>query len=113
MTDYRDITIARALGWDVREDFPGSGFWFRVQDGFHMPLPDFGKPEGSWLVLDYIREDPDSDFARAFCQHVASSMGWFDWIEGAGEYFVSRVLLYLTPSLVKQAAFKAAKGVKE
>lgn len=69
----------------------------------YEPIPDYGSPQGSWLILDYVRENPDSKFAERFLTEIEKPF--------YPNCLIWQVLPNLTPSIIKEAAFEAAKGL--
>lgn len=125
----KDVCIAKAMGlnvqpfvyfWDGKnldwhqaneEDLKDSHWTvmeYIVSDGNLKPLPDYGSFEGSWLILDYMRENPKSEFVLEFVDAL------YDLLKidhGYDNYCdcMEQVFTRMTPSLIKEAAYQVAK----
>jgi len=77
---------------------------------------DFNTPEGSWKILDYVRENPQSRFALRFAVELTRLTNLFliqwDRIQDPSEK-VHVVVTSLTPETIKSAAYEAAKECLE
>ncbi len=94
MTDReQDVAIAKAMGLKLD---PGSKI-FRWYD-----LPHYDTPEGSWKILDYVRENPGTVFRDYFIRHL-------DDLLGCDGFTLTDVVIHLTPTLICDAAHEAAK----
>ncbi len=74
----------------------------------HEPIPHYDTPEGSWKILDYVRENRDEAFTVRFLgelkDHLVCRALTDDWIDP-----FCLAVTGITPALIKQAAFEAAK----
>ena len=81
----------------------------------HRPIPHYETPEGSWKILDYIRENPSSSFAIQFMLELGSLLHTPKRLEMVSESrysvfdHVCCLVEKLTPSLIRDAAYEAAK----
>ena len=98
MTDReQDVLIAKAMGMEF---CPPDVDWAFFPD--LKPLPEFDSPAGCWLILDYIRDHPeDEDFKGLFESFLDSRIP-------VDKYTFWEVLPYLTPTLIRDAAYEAA-----
>lgn len=79
----------------------------------HRPIPDYSTPEGSWKILEYVG-NTSSRFAYQFALKLTNLMNlslleWDNMKDPALK--VHTIVSLLTPSLIKEAAYEAAKEV--
>lgn len=98
----QDLAVARAMGLNLDPDSKV----FRWHD-----LPHYNSPAGMVKIIDHIQHHPNTDFAMnfilGFCDgtHMEGYERIPAYVIGEWRSIFER---YLTPSLVKQIAYRAA-----
>ena len=77
----------------------------------YKPIPQYETPECSWLILDYVRENSDSKFAQVFEERLDFLLDPHRYHEH--HFMLNTVFARMTPSIIKQAAYEAAKECME
>ena len=120
----QDVLIARAMGLEI-ETQHYTAFCHGCEgkthiaeftqilrpDGEYDPVPDYGSREGSWSILDYVRENSDSKFAQVFEERIDFLLDPHRYHEH--HFMLNTVFARMTPSIIKQAAYEAAKECME
>jgi len=99
----QDVAIAKAMGISLGSLCPDCT---RLETCF-PDVVDFNTPEGSWKILDYVREH-DDEFTRRFTRAFINSLGLTLPVDTTLDC-IGQMLTELTPSIIKEAACKAAK----
>ena len=109
MTRDQDVLIAKAMGISLGSLCP---FCDRLETCF-PDVVDFNTSDGSWKILDYVRENffDDNRFVDQFIRHLYDGLR-LSGLQGNTNCLTQTIGL-LTPSLIKQAAYEAAKECME
>lgn len=125
MSDEKDALIAKAMGHEIEilrytawtdstqtathiAECPN----IRLADGELEEVPRYDTPEGVFKIIDYMRDNPKGEFVLEFVSQL------YDLLKidhGLDNYWdcLEQVFTRLTPSLIKQAAYEAAKECVE